>query len=105
MTNSFKTGLLAQSTNSGRFTRDMFSVVPEIGVNVGYQITDNLTAYVGYNFLYWTNVARPGDQIDRTINISQLSGGNLAGPARPVFTPRATDFWAQGVNFGLAFRW
>jgi hypothetical protein len=103
-------GLLALPTNSGRFTHDEFAVVPEVGVNVGYQVTDHVRAYVGYTFLYWSEVARPGDQIDTTINASQLptstgAPSTLVGPARPAFVLHQTDFWAQGINFGLEFRY
>src|SRR5262249_15573982 len=101
----FKNGLLAQPTNSGRFSRDVFSVVPEFGINVGYQLTDYCTAYVGYNFIYWTNVVRPGDQIDFSVNPSQLSGNPLIGTSRPTLVARNSDFWVQGVNVGLAFRY
>src|SRR5205085_4276977 len=61
----FAGGLLAVGPNLGRFTRDRFSVVPEVSANVGYWFTPTWRAYVGYNLLYWTNVARPGEQIDR----------------------------------------
>lgn len=102
---NFPGGLYALGANQGRFTRDMFSVVPELGINVGYQITDHITAYVGYTFLYWTNIARPGDQIDTYVNLSQFQGGTLQGPNRPWPPMKSTDFWAQGINFGLAFRY
>lgn len=105
-------GLLAQPTNIGKYSRDRFAVIPEVGFKVGYQITDHLSAYAGYNFLYVNNVVRPGDQIDRVVNPSQLlrstdpnRANNLVGPARPVFVFNDTDFWAQGVNFGLEYRW
>jgi hypothetical protein len=53
-------------------------------------------------------VARPGDQIDRTVNPSQVPdvGGPrpLSGPARPLPTFQTADFWTQGINFGLEFR-
>jgi hypothetical protein len=102
-------GILAQPTNSGRFLRNEFSVVPEIGINLGCQITPNLKAVVGYNFLYWTNVARPGDQIDRTVNFTQVqidpSFGPLTGAARPALTAHSTDFWAQGINFGIEIQY
>ena len=51
---------------------------------------------------------RPGTAIDRTINFSQspvFSTGTLVGPARPAFTFKDSDFWAQGINFGLEFRY
>ena len=102
-------GLLTQPTNSGRFSRNEFSVVPEVGFNVGYQVTDNLRAFVGYSLLYWTEVVRPGDQIDRGINTTQLptlgGTGSLTGPARPAFSFRDADFWAQGINVGVQVRY
>ncbi len=103
-------GLLALPTNSGRFNRDEFAVVPEVGINLGYQVTDHMRAYVGYTFLYWSDVVRPGDQIDRAVNASQLPTSvgppsTLTGPARPAFAFHSTDFWAQGINFGVEFRY
>jgi hypothetical protein len=103
-------GLLALPTNIGHFSRDRFSVVPEIGVNLGYQLTDHLRAYVGYNFLYWTNVVRPGAQIDRVLDVTLIPnfpvpGAVPTGQNRPMVPFKENDFWAQGINFGLEFRW
>jgi hypothetical protein len=97
-------GLLAQGSNSGRRSRDVFSAVPEVGINAGYQVTNNLRAFVGYSFLYWSNVARPEDQIDLGVNTTQVPSaggpGTLAGPARPAPILRDSSFWAHGINFG-----
>jgi hypothetical protein len=101
----FNSGLLALPTNIGKYNRDLFGVVPEVGLNVGYQLTPCLRLFVGYNFLYWSNVARPGRQIDTVVNVSQLSGGTLVGPARPAFAFHGSNFWAQGVNFGLELKY
>jgi hypothetical protein len=98
-------GLLAQPTNIGQYYNDNFAVVPQIGVNLGFELTCGLWATVGYNFMYWSNVARPGDQIDTDVNLSQSGGGQLVGLARPSFTGVMTDYWAQGLNFGLAYRY
>jgi hypothetical protein len=102
-------GLLAQPTNSGHFTRERFAVVPELGINVGYQVNEHLRAFVGYSFLYWSDVVRPGDQIDRAVNPTQLPVSGMAqhlvGPARPAPVLRDTDFWAQGISFGVEFRY
>jgi hypothetical protein len=46
------------------------SFVPEAGIDVGYQLTRHLRAKAGYTFIYWTDVVRPGDQIDPTTNNS-----------------------------------
>jgi hypothetical protein len=102
-------GLLALPTNSGRFSRDVFAVVPEVGVTIGYQLTERLRASVGYTFLYCSEVARPGAQIDRGLDTTRiptnLSGGTPAGPARPSFQFNSGDFWAQGVTFGIELRY
>jgi len=68
-----------------------FAVVPEVNLNVGYQFADWARAYVGYDFLYASDVAQPGEQIN--------PAGLIFAPVQP-----HTDFWAQGVNFGLEFR-
>jgi hypothetical protein len=106
---TFNGGLLALPTNSGRHSRTRSAVVPEVGINVGWQITDHLRASLGYTFLYWSQVARPGEAIDRGINPSQLASefgpGMLVGPARPAFAFKDTDFWAQGINFSVEFRY
>jgi hypothetical protein len=100
-------GLLAQRTNIGRYDRNRFAVIPEVGLNLGYQVTDWLRLYAGYNFLYVSNVVRPGQQIDRAVNPTLLPGSGVAlsGPARPLFRFEDTDFWAHGVNFGMEFRY
>jgi hypothetical protein len=101
----FNSGLLALPSNIGRFSRDQFSVVPEVGINIGYQVCEHLRLFVGYNFIYWNNVSRPGGLIDPVLNTTQQSGGTLVGPARPAFAFHNTDFWAHGVNFGLELRY
>jgi Putative beta barrel porin-7 (BBP7) len=107
-------GLFAQPTNIGHYARNGLSVVPETGLRVGWQLTDHLRLFVGYNFLFWSNVARPADQIDPGVNQTQraipgpngtLVNGMLIGPARPMFVFRDTDFWAHGASFGLEFRY
>lgn len=103
-------GFYALPSNSGRFTRNHFAVIPEANFNVGYQLTKCARLSVGYSFLYLSNVVRPGDQIDRNINPTQstaLGGapGNLVGPNRPAFNFNDSGYWAQGINFGLEFRY
>jgi hypothetical protein len=102
-------GLLALPTNIGRHTQSHFAVLPQAGLDVGYRLTSFLYASVGYRFLYLSNVVRPGDQIDRAVNPTQLPGigatTGLVGPARPAFTAfHESSFWAQGLQFGLELR-
>jgi hypothetical protein len=102
-------GLLAQPSNSGVFSRDRFAVVPEFGLKIGYQVSDNIRIYAGYDLLVMSSVLRAGEQIDPVVNVTQLptiaGNGTLVGPARPMFTFKESSFWAQGVNLGLEFRY
>ncbi len=102
-------GLLALASNSGSFTRDAFAVVPEVGLTLGLRVTERLTLFAGYSFLYWSDVARPGDQIDLGLNPNLIPTSNRygtpGGPARPAAGVRGSDYWAQGLNLGLTFRY
>lgn len=105
---TFPGGLYAQPTNIGRRTANEFTVLPAVELKLGYQITPRLRASAGYDFMYWNQVVRPGNQIDRNINQSQspiFGGGALVGPASPTPLFNRTDFWAHGANFGLEFRY
>ncbi|MDA0659268.1 MAG: BBP7 family outer membrane beta-barrel protein [Planctomycetota bacterium] len=99
-------GLLALSSNIGQYENDAFSVIPEFAATVGYQLTYRLRLTFGYTFVHWNNVVRVGDQIDTTVNPNLLPPA-IANPGeqRPAFAFRETDFWAQGMNFGVDYRW
>jgi hypothetical protein len=63
-----------------------------------------------YTFLYANKVARPGNQIDRTINptqtVSWVGDKSLdpQGPSSPSFDFVSSSFRAQGVNVGVSVR-
>ncbi len=97
-------GLLTQSTNIGTYSDDPIAVVPEATVTLGYFVTPRLDLSVGYSFLYMNHVSRPGDIIDTSVNLTQQTG-NLEGPARPAFEFRDSDYWLQGLNFGVNLRY
>lgn len=106
-------GLLAQPSNIRHYSRNSFAVAPEVGIKVGYQVTEHINAFVGYNFLYLSNVLRPGDQVDRSIDVTQVPfalGSTVmlppvTGVRHPVVPLRESDFWAQGVNVGVEIRY
>jgi hypothetical protein len=106
---SASVGPFAFPSDLGHYSRETLSFVPEAGIDVGYQLTRHLRAKAGYTFIYWTDVVRPGDQIDPAMNNSLVPVpfgiGNPAGPARPSFSFKETDFWAQGVSLGFEFRY
>ncbi len=98
-------GLLTQPTNIGTYQGDQFTVIPEAGAKVGIQLTDSMKVSFGYNFIYISNVARAGGQIDTGLNTSQIDGGALVGSARPAPpTLNDTDFWLQGGSASLELR-
>jgi hypothetical protein len=101
-------GVYALSSNIGRRSHDDFAIIPELGVNLGYEVADSIILRVGYNFLYLSSVARAGQQIDPQINPalvptdSRFGGG---GPERPLIPLKDNDFWAHGLNFGVEVRY
>lgn len=113
-------GLLAQRTvladgtvvgNIGNYERDEFSVIPEVGLTLGYNLTRRLKLTGGYTLLYWSNVVRPGEQIDIDVNANLIprDGGPAAGTVvagdHPRFEFRQTDLWAHGLNAGAEYTW
>ena len=109
-TQIFSGGYLALPTNMGDHSRNTFAVVPEIGLNIGYRFTPQATVFISGSFLYLSNVARPGEQINRNINPTQsVAYGfdpptTLVGLAQPSFNFNTTDFWASTVSIGFAYR-
>ena len=108
-TGSSQGGLLALSSNIGTHTKNAFSVVPEVDLTVSYHVSDHVRLFAGYDFLYWSSVVRPGQQIDTVVNDTLIPNFNVppvpvTGPIRPEVLFQRTDFWAQGLNLGLEFR-
>ncbi len=97
--------LLTQAgTNIGTFRQNRFAWSPDVGLNLGYQVTDHMRLFVGYDFLYISDVARAGQQVNLNVNPNPLRGV-AGGPAQPAFVFQSSDFWAQGLNLGLEFRY
>ena len=99
-------GVFAQPANEGTYSSTRFAFVPEVQAKVGYNITPAITLTVGYNFIYYSNVVRPGDQINREVPKGQtfqqaMAPSSLTSPARLYNT---TDFYAQGLSVGGSAR-
>jgi Putative beta barrel porin-7 (BBP7) len=104
---TFPGGFFAQPSNMGHFNSNQFAIIPSVELKAYVMLTTQLRAFVGYDFLYWNQVVRPGNQIDHNINLSQsavFGAGVLSGPASPSPVMSRSDFWAQGINFGLEFK-
>ena len=101
-------GLFTGAGNIGRSSHDEFSVIPEASVTVGVVLGDHLCLTAGYSFMYWSDVVRPGDQVDRVVNSSLVpltTTGVTTGPAAPTSSINRTDFWAHGFHAGASLVW
>nr|NIL97098.1 BBP7 family outer membrane beta-barrel protein [Planctomycetales bacterium]NIP69227.1 BBP7 family outer membrane beta-barrel protein [Planctomycetales bacterium] len=107
---SFRSGdMLAQLTNIRRESRDAFAVLPEASAELGYLLTDDVRLTAGYTILWLSHAVRPGDQIDPRVDARFLNS-NLVPPLTPPATRPAPRFiesslWAQGIHFGLEWRY
>ncbi|TWT77001.1 hypothetical protein Pla123a_24270 [Posidoniimonas polymericola] len=97
-------GLLTQATNIGEYSRDEFSAVSEVGLTLRYKLRRSTSLSLGYNIVFWTDVVRAAEQIDSSVNTTQIPPGTLTGEARPAFAFDSTSFWAQGFRAGLESR-
>ena len=94
--------LIQVRRGEGPLQRAQLRLVPG---NVGFQLFRSVRLFGGYSFLWWTNVVRPGDQLNNSIDSRQIptNGDFVPGfvgtsPGRSFTT---TDFWAQGYSFGV----
>jgi hypothetical protein len=102
-------GLLAPpSNNANRNTTD-FTLVPEVSLSAGYEVTKHVSLSFGYDFLYIGRVVRPGDQVPVVLSASQIatSPSFVNGSTTTIPQPMSnrTDFWAQGVHAELTLRY
>ena len=88
-------GLFTGEENIGEFRRSEFTAVTELGLTLGYKWGPCTRLTVGYSFIYWNDVLRPGDQIDPRV------GEDPSGNQHPRFRFNHGDYWVQGVNLGL----
>lgn len=102
--------VLALPSNIGTDRANDIAFLPEVGVNVGIRLTNNLRFGLGYSALALINAVRPGDQVVNTVNLTQLQlPGVPPAPVQP-FAPlyngmRDSVFFAHGLNANFEFRW
>lgn len=110
LTSTVPGSLFAQTTNMGNHTQTRVSIVPEVGITVGYQCTNNIRIFGGYNVLCWTNTVRAGEQMNRAVNATFIADpvtGAVApsGAPAPWFHHRDDNFYVHGYSVGVEFRW
>lgn len=106
---SFPAGYFALPTNEGKASKTRFSILPEIDINLGFQLAKWIDLKLGYTFLYVTNVVWAGNTIDRNLNPSQAPAITMTPSTELVGAPfpkpllKTEGFWVQGFNLGITF--
>lgn len=95
-------GLLAQQTNLGTYSQNRFVVIPELSLAMSTHLTDRWHVSVGYHLLYWSDAARPGEQIDR--QVSQFPPEPPSGTFNPAFEFNTRGVLIHGLQTGLTYQ-
>lgn len=88
-------GLFTAESNIGNYTQDQFAAVTEAGLSLGWHISPRTQLTLGYNLMYWSNIVRPGEQIDTVVDDLNVP------PTSPTFQFNTTSFWVQSLTIGL----
>jgi Putative beta barrel porin-7 (BBP7) len=100
-------GLLALPSNSGHVHKEQFAEVPELDLKLSVPLTSHLTISTGFSALYWSRILRPGQQIERDLDITQIHNFPPAASATPTGLNqpgvpfRQSDLWVLGLHVGL----
>jgi hypothetical protein len=96
-------GIFVRSPNSGRFERNAVTLLPEGALRVGLN-GKRCRIYVGYSVIYLSDVVRPADQLNRTIDLNSFINGTVSANGQPQGLVKS-DFWVQGITLGFEFRY
>jgi hypothetical protein len=99
-------GILAVPSNMGNHSRTVLGIVPELGLNLGVELTQHVRLNLGYSLLLWNHVVRPGSQYDRSVNPNQVPGSPTFGaastaPFSPTYRFNDEFFWSHTFNIGV----
>jgi hypothetical protein len=104
-------GLLVSSDIARRASTQQFTVIPELNAQAGLALTDRLSIFVGYSFMYVSNVMRASNQIDTTVNTTRLPTSTNFGTTLPGIDPGPqarfvqTNLTLHGISFGVSLRY
>jgi hypothetical protein len=97
-------GLTTGSSSPGNYTSTQLSLAPELNLRLGYNVTKRIAVTASYQYLYISNVARLGDQVNRNIDPRSVPSSQFFSNSFPTnrdVTIRQTDFWLHGFTAGL----
>jgi hypothetical protein len=86
-------------SNIGYYGTSYFSVLPEVDGNLAVKLTDRIQVRIGYSFMAYCNVQRPGDQV------VAVGGGPIGPHAAPVAPLLASTFIIHGLNLGASWHY
>jgi hypothetical protein len=88
-------GLFTANSNIGHHSRDEFTAIWELGLNLNYRFRPCTQLNIGYSMIYINDVLQPANNIDTNI-------GTGGGTAHPIALFNHGTFWIQGVNLGIS---
>ncbi len=97
-------GVYALSSNIGTHGSNDWGLLPELGINLAWQVNPYMRLNVGYTILWLDRVARAADQVNLTLNPNLFppAGANPVGPNQPAFTEtNRQDVRIQALSVGL----
>ncbi len=94
----------AYGGNIGTYSRNRFAAIPELQLNLHYQLRRNVRLNVGYTLLFLTDVVRPGSEIDPRVDTNRFPPVLPTTSAFPQFSWNQQSVWIQGINLGAEVR-
>jgi hypothetical protein len=106
-TTLYQPGGLFVPANASIFARGQLGSIAEFNLRVGYRVTERWLASVGYTILYWGDIIRPAGQINPIVDPRTVPSSLAYNPAvtGAPLQLHSTDYWAQGLTFGLEYRY
>jgi hypothetical protein len=100
-------GLLALSSNIGAHPNWTYTLIPEMAVSLGYQVSSNIRVSLGYWVMFWPNVVRPGDQVDTFIDTTLIPPPTSTPTisSHPANITHYSTLWVQALTCSLEFRY
>jgi Putative beta barrel porin-7 (BBP7) len=103
VTSGVDSALYVQPGNAGHFSRTRFAFVPEGHASMSFDFNEHVRLTVGYSYLYLSSAIRPGDQVNRNVNVQPVGAGFTIPPSAPPPDFHSSGFWAQGLDVGVRF--
>lgn len=98
-------GVFARPGAVGSRSETRFAVVPEVDLQLSYQLTKNVELRFGYDFLFLSDMVWAGNQLSRSIHAPTDALGAFSSQPQGLSRPFETEtFWAQSFRAGVNLR-